>query len=291
MDGRRERAEEGAERARRRPSGRARSSIQIEQRCPRASSARTRLAIVVCPPLPRRKCGTTTARSSGPSAGGRRRPAAPGPSRSSRAIAVASSSAGRRAPARGAPSSRRSRALIAASLRRMAPHARRSGRMNQRTAAALHDPLERQQRARCGSAAGRGRRRTAACVCTPARASAMSASRARRRGGGGARWIARRAAAITIPCCSHDGQPRRSAARCGAGSAAARGRAPAGRARAPSRATSSQSTTSPFQPCSTYSSWPVTGGRHRVAPMWKPSSGGPYMPSTRESLSTTCDSA
>ena len=40
-------------------------------------------------------------------------------------------------------------------------------------------------------------------------------------------------------------------------------------------------------PCSTYSSWPVTSVVTHVAPMWKPSSGGPYMPSTRESLSTT----
>ena len=41
-----------------RPPG---SSIHSEQRCPRRSSARTRLAIVMCPPLPCWKNGTTSA--------------------------------------------------------------------------------------------------------------------------------------------------------------------------------------------------------------------------------------
>ena len=80
-------------------------------------------------------------------------------------------------------------------------------------------------------------------------------------------------------------------ARRSAGGAAARGRGPAGRARALVPRESSQSTTRPFSPCTTYSSWPVTGVTTHVAPMWKPSSGGPNMPSTRESLSTTSASA
>ena len=231
---------------------------------------------------PRREVEETPAAASASAAAARPRRSAPRASTRGSSTTSSPTCAPSAPPAAPTPLARRGAALPA---RRRAHHVldRRAAAHGGAIGARCLD-LRRVWRAAASSEATRS-----PSDSTPARS---RASRAPARGVGRRLGAAARAAPPPSP---GPAAPTRamtgpSPARRSAAGAAARGRAAS---RSSARAVpgrSSQSTTRPFSPCTMYSSWPVTGVTTHVAPLWKPSSGGPNMPSTRESLSSTSDS-